>query len=314
MTQVIVVGAGNWGRNLVRNFYELGTLAGVVEIDASLREEVATYYPDVSLYQDYQQALETDVPALVFATPAPSHYRLAMMALEAGKDVFVEKPMTLRTDEARSLAEFADRESRILMVGHLLLYQPAIAWMREYLAGGQAGNVLHVATQRLKLGKVRREENVWWSFAPHDVSVILELLGKPQLQGVTASGHAMLQSGIEDNVHVDLVFAGGQTAHVHCSWYWPLLARNTVVIGDKQMLVYDEVLQKITIYDKGVDENLNNRDQGSYFVEVADTQPLKIECEHFLDCIKTRQRPHSDGWNGALVVEILEKATELLNG
>lgn len=314
MTQVIVVGAGNWGRNLVRNFYELGTLAGVVEIDAGLRTEVAAHYPDIPLYQDYQQALETNIPGLVLATPAPSHYRLGMMALEAGKDVFVEKPMTLRTDEARSLAEFANRESRILMVGHLLLYQPAIAWMRDYLATGKAGKVLHVATQRLKLGKVRREENVWWSFAPHDISVILELLGKPQLQGVTASGHSMLQPGIEDNVHVDLVFAGGQTAHVHCSWYWPLLARNTVVIGDKQMLVYDEVLQKITIYDKGVDGSLNNRDDGSEVVEVADSQPLRIECQHFLDCVKTRQRPLSDGWNGVAVVEILEKATELLNG
>ena len=222
--------------------------------------------------------------------------------------------MTLRTDEARGLAEYADKESRILMVGHLLLYQPAIGWMKEYLASGKAGNVLHVATQRVKLGKVRREENVWWSFAPHDISVILELLGKPQLQKVAASGHAMLQSGIEDNVHVDLVFAGGQTAHVHCSWYWPLLARNTAIVGDKQMLVYDEVLQKITIYDKGVDEGLNNRDGGSEVVEVADSQPLRIECQHFLDCVKTRQRPLSDGWNGVAVVEILEKATELLHG
>lgn len=314
MNQVIVVGAGNWGQNLVRNFHELNALAGVVELDANLREKVAAKYPGVSLYEDYQQALSTDVSALVLATPAPSHYKLAMMALEAGKDVFVEKPMTLRTDEARSLAEYADRESRILMVGHLLLYQPAITWMRDYLATGKAGNVLHVATQRVKLGKVRREENVWWSFAPHDISVILELLGKPQLQGVTASGHAMLQPGIEDNVHVDLVFAGGKTAHVHCSWYWPLLARNTVIIGDKQMLVYDEVLQKITIYDKGVDENLHNRDGGSEVVEVADSQPLKIECQHFLDCVNTRQRPLSDGWNGVAVVEILEKATEGLNG
>ena len=314
MNQLIVVGAGNWGRNLVRNFHELNALAGVVELDANLREQVAANYPDVSLYEDYQQALSTDVSALVLATPAPSHYKLAMMALEAGKDVFVEKPMTLRTDEARSLAEYADRESRILMVGHLLLYQPAISWMRDYLATGKAGNVLHVATQRLKLGKVRREENVWWSFAPHDVSVILELLSKPPLQRVAASGHAMLQPGIEDNVHVDLVFAGGQTAHVHCSWYWPLLARNTVVIGDKQMLVYDEVLQKITIYDKGIDGDLHNRDNGREVVEVADSQPLKIECQHFLDCVKSRQHPLSDGWNGVAVVEILEKATEMLNG
>lgn len=314
MNQVIVVGAGIWGRNLVKNFYQLGALAGVVEVNSSLREQIAQTYPDVPIYEEYHPALATDIPAVVLATPAPTHYQLALTALEAGKDVFVEKPMTLQTSEARHLAEYAEEKSRILMVGHLLLYQPAIRWMRDYLATGKAGEVLHVATQRVKLGKVRREENVWWSFAPHDISVVLDLLGQPSLTQVKASGHAMLQSGIEDNVHVDLGFEGGKTAHIHCSWYWPLLTRTAVVIAEKQMLVYDEVLQKITVYDKGVDENLNNRDEGSYEVEVAETQPLKIECEHFLDCVQTRKRPRSDGWNGVAVVEILEKATEMLYG
>ncbi len=314
MNQVIVVGAGNWGRNLVKNFYQLGALAGVVEVNSSLREQIAQTYPDVPTYEEYNQGLETDIPAVVLATPAPTHYQLALTALGAGKDVFVEKPMTLQASEARHLAEYAEEKSRILMVGHLLLYQPAISWMRDYLATGKAGKVLHVSTQRVKLGKVRREENVWWSFAPHDISVVLDLLGQPGLTRVKASGHAMLQSGIEDNVHVDLEFEGGKTAHIHCSWYWPLLTRTTVVIAEKQMLVYDEVLQKITVYDKGVDENFNNRDEGSYEVEVADTQPLKIECEHFLDCVKTRKRPRSDGWNGVAVVNILEKATEMLHG
>jgi predicted dehydrogenase len=314
VNQVIVVGAGNWGRNLIRNFHDLDALAGVVEVNADLRSKTAAVYPDLPLYENYQQVLTEDIPAVVLATPASTHYKLALMALEAGKDVFVEKPMTLRTDEARHLAEYAEQQSRILMVGHLLLYQPAIAWIQNYLASGKAGKVFHVMTQRAKLGKVRREENVWWSFAPHDISVVLELLGQPQLKQVRASGQALLQSGIEDNVYVDLEFEGGQTAHIHCSWYWPTLERKTIVIGEKQMLIYDEVSQQITVYDKGVDENLNNRDQGSYQVEVADTQPLKIECEHFLDCVKTRQRPLSDGWNGVAVVEILEKATELLNG
>ncbi|KKD37946.1 Gfo/Idh/MocA family protein [Limnoraphis robusta] len=314
MNQVIVVGAGNWGRNLVKNFYQLGALAGVVEVNSSLREQIAQTYLDVPTYEEYNQGLETDIPAVVLATPAPTHYQLALTALGAGKDVFVEKPMTLQASEARHLAEYAEEKSRILMVGHLLLYQPAISWMRDYLATGKAGEVLHVSTQRVKLGKVRREENVWWSFAPHDISVVLDLLGQPALTRVKASGHAMLQSGIEDNVHVDLEFEGGKTAHIHCSWYWPLLTRTTVVIAEKQMLVYDEVLQKITVYDKGVDENFNNRDEGSYEVEVADTQPLKIECEHFLDCVQTRKRPRSDGWNGVAVVNILEKATEMLHG
>lgn len=311
MSQVVVVGAGNWGKNLVQNFYELGALAGVVEVNPDLRASISTQYQVVT-YADYEEVLATDLKAIVLATPAPTHYQMAIAALKAGKDVFVEKPMTLRTQEARLLAEYADQHSRILMVGHLLLYQPAIAWMRDYLASGQAGNVLHVSTQRVKLGKVRTEENVWWSFAPHDVSVVLDLLGNPPLKQVKAQGHAMLQPGIEDNVHVNLKFEGGQTAHIHCSWYWPLLQRSTVVIASEQMLVYDEVSQTVTVHNKGVGAKLNNRDEGSWGVEVSASKPLKIECEHFLHCLKSREQPRSDGWNGVAVVEILEKAQEAM--
>lgn len=314
MSQVVVVGAGNWGKNLVRNFHDLGALAGVAEASDELRSKVEVDYPGLVTYSDFQQVLETDVSAIVLATPAPSHYKFAIAALEAGKDVFVEKPMTLQTAEAKALAEYADKHSRILMVGHLLLYQSAISWMREYLASGKAGKVVHVATQRAKLGRVRREENVWWSFAPHDVSVVLDLLGNPEIETVKASGQAILQSNIEDNIHVDLSFVGGQTAHLHCSWYWPLLQRSTTVITERQMLVYDEVAQQVTIYNKGVDENLKNRDEGSQVVDVAASEPLKIECEHFLNCLQTREKPRSDGWNGVAVVEILEKAQQALEG
>lgn len=313
MSQVVVVGAGNWGKNLVQNFYELGALAGVVEVNPDLRAAISTQYQVVT-YVDYEEVLATDAQAIVLATPAPTHYQMGLAALKAGKDVFVEKPMTLRAEEARLLAEYADQHSRILMVGHLLLYQPAIAWMRDYLASGKAGNVLHVATQRVKLGKVRTEENVWWSFAPHDVSVVLYLLGNPPLQQVKAQGHPMLQSSIEDNVHVDLQFEGGQTAHIHCSWYWPLLQRSTVVIASEQMLVYDEVSQTVTVHNKGVDAKLNNREEGSWCVEVSASKPLKFECEHFLHCLKSREQPRSNGWNGVAVVEILEKAQEAMRG
>jgi predicted dehydrogenase len=310
---VIVVGAGNWGKNLVRNFHELGALMGVAEADPGLRQAIATTYPDISIYADFQAAIETDVAAIVLATTAPTHYELAMAALTAGKDVFVEKPMTLQTDEARKLAEYADQQGRILMVGHLLLYQPAINWMRDYLATGKAGQVLHVATQRLKLGKVRQEENVWWSFAPHDVSVVLDLLGNPKLQKVRANGQAILQPNIADFVQVDLSFSTGQSAQISCSWYWPLTQRSTVVIAEKQMLVYDEVQQTVTIQNKYIDQNLQHHDQGSEVVEVAASEPLKIECQHFLDCVKTRQKPRSDGWNGVAVVEILEEAQKFLH-
>lgn len=308
MKKVIVVGAGNWGKNLIRNFYELDALAGVAEVNDQLRAKIEIEYPNLKTYQNYEQVLESNISAIVLATPAPFHYEMAKKAVEMGKDVFVEKPMTLHTNEAKELAQLADQNQQILMVGHLLLYQPAITWMREYLASGKAGKVLHVEAKRLKLGKVRTQENVWWSFAPHDVSVVLDLLGNPQLEKVKSSGQAWLQPAIEDNIYVDLTFAEGKTAHIHCSWYYPILERKTTVITEKQMLVYDEVSQKITVYEKGVDQNLNNRDEGSWSPEVADSTPLKIECQHFLDCLETRQKPRSDGWNGVAVVEILEQA------
>ncbi len=313
MSKVLVVGAGHWGKNLIQNFYQLGALAGVVEVDSKNSLYISQTYPEVTLYSDYNQALKTDISAIVIATPAPSHYLLAKKALEAGKDVFIEKPMTLKTAEARELARYADEHSLIVMVGHLLLYQPAVKWMQEYINQGHIGQVFHVATVRNKLGKVRQQENVWWSFAPHDISVILHLLGNPQLEQVQAQGQAILQANIVDNIHVNLSFSGGKTAHIHCSWYWPLLQRNTIVIGSEKMLVYDEVNKIVTIHNKGVDANFNNRDDGTLEVQIESAEPLKNECQHFLDCLRTRQKPLSDVWNGVAVVEILERAQEALN-
>lgn len=308
MKKVVVVGAGAWGQNLIKNFDALGVLAGVVEVDPVLRSQVETNYPDLVTDVDFAQVLASDIPAVVLATPAPSHFQLAMAALVAGKDVFVEKPMTLHAAEARELAAYADRHDRVLMVGHLLLYQPAIAWIRDYIATGQLGKVQRAIAQRTKLGRVRSTEDVWWSFAPHDVSVILELLGRPKLQDVVATGTAILQADIADDVHVDLTFANGQTAHIHAAWYWPVNQRQTIIIGDLQMLVYDEVAQTVTIHHKSVDANLNHLDRGERIVKVATTSPLQLECEHFIDCLITRDRPKSDGWNGVAVVEVLERA------
>ncbi|NEQ52617.1 MAG: Gfo/Idh/MocA family oxidoreductase [Leptolyngbya sp. SIO3F4] len=314
MTQVIVVGSGHWGKNLVRNFYELNSLAGVVEVSPSLQQRLQAQYPDVPIFTDYQKALATDISAIVLATPAPTHYALALTALEAGKDVFVEKPMTLRAEDARHLATYADNHNRILMVGHLLLYQPAIAWIRNYLNSGKAGQVQHVATHRLNLGKVRTTENVWWSFAPHDVSIILDLLGDPTMPTVQASGCSRLQSNIADEVHVDLTFESCQTAHLHCSWQWPKKERGLVVVATKQMLVYDEIQQSVSVHDKYIDTHLNAVDEGEKIMDIADEQPLKLECQHFLECLESRQQPYSNGWNGVAVVNILENVQEAMNG
>ncbi|MGR3278183.1 Gfo/Idh/MocA family protein [Acaryochloris marina NIES-2412] len=313
MNKVVVVGAGNWGKNLIKNFHALNALAGVVEIKPALRQAVASSYQDLQVYSDYREVFETDISAVVFATPAATHYSLAKAALAAGKNVFIEKPMTLHTQEAIELAQYADQHDLILMVGHLLLYQPAIAWIRNHLISGKAGKVLHIMAQRAKLGRTCSEENVWWSFAPHDISVVLDLLGSPRLQSIQASGHAMVQPSVEDNVHVDLVFENGQTSHIHVSWYHPLLQRCTTILAERQMIVYDEITQKVTVYEKSIDANLQNIDAGAWIADVANTQPLKLECEHFLECLGTRQQPRSNGWNGVAVVEILEKAQDVMH-
>lgn len=314
MKQVIVVGSGHWGKNLVRNFYELDSLAGVVEVSPLLQQQIKEQYPALTLFTDYAEALTTDTSAVVIATPAPTHYQLALAALKAGKDVFIEKPMTLNTAEARELTACADAHGQVLMVGHLLLFQPAIVWMRDYLKTGEAGKVKHIATHRLNLGKVRTTENVWWSLAPHDVSIVLELLEHPSLLEAQAVGYSRLQAGIADEVQVDLAFDSGQTAHLHCSWQWPVKQRGTTIIAEKQMLVYDEVQQSVTVYDQYIEEGLNAIVHGETAINIADDEPLRTECQHFLECLNTRKPPHSDGWNGVAVVNILEKVQEVLNG
>jgi predicted dehydrogenase len=311
-TSVIVIGAGQWGQNLVRQFYQLGALAGVVEVSAEQREKLKNLYPDIQFFTTVEEALGCGDAAFVIATPAPSHYGLAKQLLLAHRDCFVEKPMTLTLAEAQELAQLADHNHCILMVGHLLLYQPAMTWMADYIQQGHLGKVYHVATVRNKLGKVRREENVWWSFAPHDVSVVLQLLGNPSLKSVQSEAQAFLQPHIADNVHVNLSFTGEKSAHIHCCWYWPTLERQTTVLGEKGMLVYDEVAKTVTVYHKTINSNLENQDQGSWQPVLDSTEPLQLECQHFLDCITSRQQPLSNGWNGVQVVEILEKAMECL--
>lgn len=310
--RVAVVGAGNWGKNLVRTFHALDALTGVAEPSEALRVGLKEQYPDLN-FHTFEELLASDVDALAIATPASTHFDFAKRALESGKHVFVEKPLTLTLADAHSLVELTEAADKTLMVGHLLLYQPAITWIKEYLESGAAGEVWHVATRRAKLGRVRNEENVWWSFAPHDISVVLHLLGNPELGSVQAHGHNMLPSSVEDNVQVSLDFASGQSAALHSSWYWPENERKTVVLAEKKMIVYDEVAQKVEVFDKTVSDDLSHHDAGSFVADVADAEPLRLECQHFLDCLATGKRPLSDVHNGVAVVAVLERAQKLLD-
>lgn len=311
LSKVIVVGAGQWGKNLVRTFSELGALAGVAEAHPELRGQLKTDYPDVPLYEDYRNALTSGAQAFAIATPAHTHAAIAREAMMAGKDVFVEKPLTLSADEAERLVLLAEEQQRILMVGHLLLYQPAIRKLKEMIAAGTIGTLKSLHQERMKLGRARAVENVLWSFGVHDLAVFLYLIGESPYD-VRATGQCVIQSEIEDDVYVHLSFPGGVAAHLHTSWLWPEQRRYLTLVGSTGMLVFDEEAQTVTLHRKSIDERLANVDEGAKLVFQGETRPLTLECQHFLECLESRSQPVSDGKNGVEVVRILEQASKQL--
>ncbi|MGB9885729.1 MAG: Gfo/Idh/MocA family protein [Moorellales bacterium] len=313
MSAVGVIGAGAWGANLVRTFFNLGALAGVAETDPAIREKLASQYPGVPLFPDHAALLKAEIPAVAVATPAATHYRLAKEALLAGRDVFVEKPLALSLAEARELVELAQSRGRILMAGHLLLYQPAVRWIKNFLSSGGLGRPAYLVQERLKLGRVRAVENVLWSFGVHDVAVLLYLVGEAPRR-VLAVGRRFLQPGVEDEVHLHLEFESGVQAHLHVSWLWPENRRRLTIVGSEAMLTYDELTQEVTLHRKKVGPDQAAEDRGQEVVFRGEGEPLLLECRHFLECVETRRQPLSDGQSALAVVEVLERAQKQLEG
>jgi len=308
---VAVIGCGAWGRNHVRTFLELGALAGVVEVLPSLRERIQAEYPGVPVWGSLEQAFGR-ADGIVIATPAPSHGALAARALAAGKGVMVEKPMTLDVRAARELVALAAAAGRPLMVGHLLMYQPAIRELKRLLEGGAVGRVLRIHQERLNHGRVRNTENVLWSLAPHDVAVLCMLMGGAP-RTVRACGAAFLQPGIHDDIHLELNFSAGRSAHIHSAWYWPGKRRGMRVLGDEGMIAYNESDQSLTLHRKrlkGGDPpaGLAPVDEGSERIYEGQGEPLRLEDQHFLDCLTSGAAPLSDGRSGVEVVRVLEEA------
>jgi predicted dehydrogenase len=309
--KVGLIGAGGWGRNLARVLHELGALEAIAELRDDLRKEMAHLYPGVRLYPDHEALLRTHIEAVAIATPAATHYAIAKEALESGKHVFVEKPLALSAREAEELVELARRRGRVLMVGHLLLYQPAIRWIKDLLSSGELGRIWSLHQERLKLGTVRTVENVLWSFGVHDVAVFLYLIGTPP-EKVRAHGQAVLQEGIEDDVYLHLDFPGGIQAHLHVSWLWPEKRRRLTVVCERGMITYDEVSGEVEVHRKYVGNDLSAIDEGSHVVFKSSGDPLRIELEHFLQCVGKGEAPRSSGESAIPVVRILEEATILL--
>lgn len=304
--RVVAIGAGAWGKNIIRNLDEIGALGGIVDGNTERLNAFGQQYPQAALFEDYRAALELDCEAVAIATPTPSHFEIAMAALAAGKDVFVEKPLTHRSAEARELVQAAHANNAILMVGHLLLYQPAIAWIRDYVAAGEIGELFSIRHERLNLGRARSAENVIWDIGVHDMAVMLYLVGEAP-DRVRGTGHRMLGLGVEDEVHVHLEFANGVRGNIHTSWLWPETDRRTILRGSRGMLVYDEVSQTVTHHRRWIDEQLQNHDEGSEVVHRGDGQPLKLELQHFIDRVADRQPARSDGESALAVVETLER-------
>ncbi|MBW2146360.1 MAG: Gfo/Idh/MocA family oxidoreductase [Deltaproteobacteria bacterium] len=314
---VAVVGAGYWGRNLVRNFASLDALKTVCDLNPKVLERVKSQYPWVKTTESFRDVLESpEVEALVVATPAEHHYSLALEALRAEKHVFVEKPMALRLEDGEDLVEQAQKVGRTLMVGHLLEYHPAVPKMKDLIDAGELGRIQYVYSNRLNLGKVRNEENILWSFAPHDISIILRLLGEMPTQ-VTALGGNYLRPGIADVTISTMSFDSGVKAHIFVSWLHPYKEQRLVVVGDQKMMVFNDVesKDKLLLFDRGIDwkERLPvPRKEDAVVVPIEELEPLRLECEHFLSCIRDGSAPRTDGNNGLKILRILHACQESL--
>jgi len=308
---ICVAGCGHWGKNLARNFAGLGRLYAVCESDPARLQSFAELYPTAKAYGRLEDALaDPDVDALVFATPAEEHHRMTMQALQAGKDVFVEKPLTLDWKDGVEMVETAHRLKRILMVGHLLRYHPAVLKVQELVAHDAFGRIEYIYSNRLSMGKIRREENALWSFAPHDISVILALVGQLPLQ-VTVTGGAYLQPNIADVTVSNLLFDRGTRSHIFVSWLHPYKEQRLVVVGSKQMVVFEDTRpdNKLILYDKriewkdGVIEGAKT--QGAP-VAFDGEEPLRRECQHFIDCVTHRRQALTPGEEGVQVLQVLQ--------
>lgn len=308
--KVAVVGTGYWGKNLVRNFAELGALRAVCDSDFRTLVDISSNYREVEGISQVENLLRRrDIDAVVIATPAATHYELAKAAMLAGKDVFVEKPMTLRVSEAEELLEISKTENRILFVGHLLEYHPAVAWLKLLVDGGELGKIRYFYSNRLNFGKFRREGDVLWELAPHDISMMIYLLGVMP-EKVATSGYSWINPGIADVTLTRLTFPGNIFGHIFVSWLNDRKVQELVLQGEKAIATFnDTVKDKLVIspfFFNPEDKNHFPIKNDSWLPSLNPEEPLKIECREFLDCVATRRRPRTDGENGLRVVKVLE--------
>jgi UDP-2-acetamido-3-amino-2,3-dideoxy-glucuronate N-acetyltransferase len=318
MPRVAVAGAGYWGKNLVRNFHILGALRRVCDAREEVRAWAAKSYPGVAVEPDFDRiCADPEIDAVVLATPAATHDAMARAALAAGKHVLVEKPLALKVEHGRALCELAETKGKVLMVGHLLRYHPAVHKLEELVRGGALGKLRYVYANRLNFGKLRAEENILWSFAPHDISLILHLVGQAPDQ-VLATGATYLNEGIPDVTVTHLRFPNGVRAHIHVSWLHPYKDQRLVIIGDRGMIVFDDVqpwASKLMLYDHEVawiDRQPVAQKAEGRAIPVEESEPLRAECAHFLEAVRGEHPALTDGREGLAVLGVLEAAQRSL--
>jgi len=323
--RVGVIGAGYWGPNLIRNFVEIPHAEVVVVAD--LREERLAYirdrYPKVKVTENYHELFSMDLNCIVIATPPASHYKIAKECLEKGHHVLVEKPIALKSEHVEELIAISDKNDLILMTGHTFEYNSAVKMLKDIIDSGEIGDVIYTDSARLNLGLFSPDLNVLWDLAPHDLSIVLFLLGQEPLSA-SAIGNSSVIKGIHDVVYLNLEFPNNVLSHIHVSWLDPCKVRRVTIVGTKKMVVFNDVeaVEKIRIYDKGVDLpvytdtfadfQLNYRYGDISIPNIKFSEPLRTECLHFLDCIENHNTPVSCGRKGLEVIKILEAAQRAL--
>jgi predicted dehydrogenase len=321
-----IVGLGYWGPNWVRNLYQLRSADRVIACDLDLkrREHIKRLYPGVETTADFEQLLEDPaIEGVVIATPVGTHYRLARKVLESGKSVLVEKPLAMSLPEAVHLVELGRKAGRVLMVGHTFLYSTPVLKIREVIESGELGDILYISSTRANLGLFQHDVNVTWDLATHDVSIILEIMQRLP-EAVSCQGQSHYNSRIEDVALLTLHFPENVIAFIHVSWLDPNKIRRTTVVGSRKMLVYDDTSpqEKIRIYDRGVNVQRYYDTYGEFHFSyrygdiriprLEENEPLRTECEHFVECVRHEMTPQTDGFNGAQVVSVLEAANASL--
>jgi predicted dehydrogenase len=319
-----VTGLGYWGPNLARNLAAIPgcELAWLCDSDPATREKLARAHPAAQATADLGDLLRDEtLDAVVLATPVPTHADLAVTVLEAGKHCFVEKPLATSAADAERAVAAAERAGRVLMVGHLLEYHPAVTRLKELIDAQELGPLFYVYGNRLNLGKLRADENALWSLGAHDVSVALHLIGEEPVE-CFAQGAAYVREGVQDVVFCFLRFPSGIVAHLHLSWLDPHKERRMTVVGAKRMATFDDMLieGKLAVYDKGFDQDTTSwgeyiaRSGDIYSPQISNREPLRLECEHFVECVRTGATPRSDGASGLRVVRVLEALQRSLDG